>query len=170
MASDNSVRFLIAAVAGLVLAGLAPAPRAADDSARVSRLESEIQQLRSQLNEQARRIERLEEELKRRGGAASGPSQQRAPAGPSAAARPDASGSFPWHSAAAWDRVRRGMTVAEVSAILGEPTSVESVDSYKSLFYRGSTSAGVLVIGHVNFRDERVVAVSKPASQAKPNP
>jgi hypothetical protein len=77
---------------------------------------------------------------------------------------------LPWHSPAAWDRIQKGMTVEEVSAILGEPTAVESVDSYKSLFYRGSTPAGVTVSGHVNFRDDLVVAVSKPGSQASPKP
>jgi hypothetical protein len=143
--------------------------QAADDSARVSRLESEIQQLRSQLNEQARRIERLEEELKRRGGTAPGQTSAKPRAAVPPTARPAASGNLPWHSPAAWDRIQKGMTVEEVSAILGEPTAVESVDAYKSLFYRGSSPAGTPVSGHVNFRDDRVVAVSKPGSQASSN-
>jgi hypothetical protein len=164
------VRIVVVGMAASALATQAPASIAADDSARVSRLESEIQLLRSQLNEQGRRIERLEEELKRRGGAAPGqPSAKPRNAAPPAA-HSAASGNLAWHSPAAWERIQKGMTVDEVRAILGEPTAVESVDSYKSLFYRGSTPAGAPVSGHVNFRDDRVVAVSKPGSQASPNP
>jgi hypothetical protein len=169
MGAPRRIRIVAVGIVASALTTLASVSLA-DDSARVSRLESEIQQLRSQLNEQARRIERLEEELKQRGGAAPAQPSAKPRAAAPPASRPAASGILPWHSPAAWDRIQKGMTVDEVSAILGEPTAVESVDSYKSLFYRGSTPAGVTVSGHVNFRDELVVAVSKPGSQASPKP
>jgi hypothetical protein len=170
MDAARRIRIVAAGIVAMTLAALAPVSKAADDSARVSRLESEIQQLRSQLNEQARRIERLEEELKRQGGAAAGQPSPKPRAASTPTTRPAASGNMPWHLPAAWERIRKGMTVDEVSAILGEPTAVESVDAYKSLFYRGSTPAGIPVSGHVNFRDDRVVAVSKPGNQPSPNP
>jgi hypothetical protein len=130
----------------------------ADDAARVSRLESEIQQLRTQIDEQNRRIQRLEAELL-----------------PRPVARPDSaadvgrargtssSGPQPWHSPAPWRGVAKGMTATAVIAILGEPTSVESVDGLKTLLYRGKTATGTALSGIVNLRDERVVAVVSPA-------
>ncbi len=69
----------------------------------------------------------------------------------------------PWHKAATWDRVATGMTAEEVTQILGEPTSAESIGVLKTMFYRGAAPGGPAVNGHVNFKDGRVVAVSKPA-------
>jgi hypothetical protein len=139
---------------------LAPSASMADDAARISRLESEIQQLRRQVDEQNRRIQRLEEALKQRGadrGAA--PAPRRPPPAPAAAI----TGREPWQSAAAWDRVAKGMTSAEVAEILGTPTSVDALAALKTMFYRGTTAQGAELSGHVNLREDRVVAVSKPA-------
>lgn len=74
-----------------------------------------------------------------------------------------ATGPQPWHSPEAWDRVARGMTAAQVAEILGPPTQVESIDAYKTLFYRGSVAGKGSYSGLVNLRDDRVVAVKKPA-------
>lgn len=137
-------------------------PARADDAARVSRLESEIQQLRTQIDEQNRRILRLESELARRSGTAETRQPPREVTSvkrqsPSSAAGPQA-----WHVPAPWSRVAKGMNTGEVIGILGEPSAVESVDGFKTLFYRGTTSAGASISGIVNLRDERVVAVVKP--------
>jgi TolA-binding protein len=133
----------------------------ADDAARISRLESDLQQLRARVDEQERRIERLENELGRR---SNQPPIARPPVreegGVAAAA---ATGPQPWHSPAAWDRVAKGMTQAQVAEILGPPTQVESVDAYKTLFYRGSVAGKGSLSGLVNLRDDQVVAVKKPA-------
>lgn len=43
-----------------------------------------------------------------------------------------------------------------------EPTSVESSGALKTLFYRGATPGSTPINGHVNFRDDKVVAVNKP--------
>jgi uncharacterized membrane protein len=138
-------------------------PALADDGARISRLESEIQQLRTQIDEQNRRIRKLEADLARRTGAApERPASTRA-GGDKPASRPAPAGPQPWHAAAAWDRVAKGMTSEEVMAILGAPTAAESVDALKTLFYRGSTPAGASLSGIVNLREDRVVAVVKPS-------
>jgi uncharacterized membrane protein len=138
-------------------------PAFADDAARVSRLESEIQQLRTQLDEQNRRIQRLEAELARRSGAKEA-SQATKPAASENRARPAASaGPQPWHAAASWSRVAKGMSAQEVIAILGEPTSIEAVEGFKTLFYRGTNAVGAGISGIVNLRDEQVVAIVKPA-------
>jgi hypothetical protein len=134
----------------------------ADDAARVSRLESEIQQLRTQIDEQNRRIQRLEAELLRRPVARPGARPDSA-ADVGRARGTSSSGPQPWHSPAPWRGVAKGMTATAVIAILGEPTSVESVDGLKTLFYRGKTATGTALSGIVNLRDERVVAVVSPA-------
>ena len=138
-------------------------PALADDAARVSRLESEIQQLRTQVDEQNRRIQRLEAELARRSGTKEAP-QATKPLAAASRTRPGAaSGPQPWHAPAPWGRVTKGMSAPEVVAILGEPTSIEAVEGFKTLFYRGTSAAGAGISGIVNLRDERVVAVVKPA-------
>jgi len=147
----------------VVLIALLSAPIFADDAARISFLESEIQRLRSQVNEQNRRIQRLEAELERlTGGAASA----RVTIGhtETMAAVP-ASVPLRWHSRDAWERIEKGMTREQVSAILGEPTAVESIDTLETLFYRGATTEGRGISGHVNLKDDHVVAVRKPAPE-----
>jgi len=141
----------------LAIAALVPAVAGADESARISRLETEIQQLRSQIDEQNRRIQRLEAELDRRAGTPAVSTQSRKPALAPQGAALASTKPQPWHQPAAWERVEKGMTVEQVTKILGEPSAVESIDAFKTLFYRGAVS------GHVNFRDDRVVAVSKPS-------
>jgi uncharacterized membrane protein len=155
---------------GLAMAALAllaaPASSVADEAARVSRLESEIQQLRRQVDEQNRRIQRLEEALKQRSAGRAAEPAARQPVLPSPAAAP-ITGREPWHSADAWDRVETGQTSAQVAEILGPPTSVDALDALKTMFYRGTTAQGAGLSGHVNLRDDRVVAVSKPAFQSR---
>jgi len=145
-----------------LFAGLLLAPVAmADEGARISRLETEIQQLRSQLDEQNRRIQQLEAELARRAGAPALP-QPRPRSGDRPTGTPAASGPQPWHTAPAWARVKPGMTEAQVIAILGAPSAAEAVGALKSLFYRG-VPGRVELGGHVNLKDGQVVAVSQPA-------
>jgi hypothetical protein len=155
---------VLRALVACVIFGLVPAvPAFADDAARVSRLESEIQQLRAQVDEQNRRIQRLEAELARRSGGSPSAAAPRRAASDDGARKPAPAGPQPWHSPAPWSRVGKGMSEDEVVALLGEPTAVESVEGFKTLFYRGATAAGASVNGMVNLRDERVVAVVMPA-------
>jgi hypothetical protein len=161
MASPISRALIIAVTVGVLAAASIPGPALADDAARISSLESDLQQLRARIDEQERRIERLENELGRR---TNTPPVARTPmreeGGMASAA---ATGPQPWHSPAAWDRVAKGMTQAQVAEILGPPTQVESIDSYKTLFYRGPVPGKGSYSGLVNLRDDRVLAVKKPA-------
>lgn len=134
----------------------------ADDAARISRLEAEIQQLRTLVNEQARRIQRLEDELSRRAGASEPQPRPRPRVGEMRTDGTQSGARQPWHGVPAWDRVATGMTEDEVMQILGKPTSAESVGVLKTLFYRGAAPGGPPVSGHVNFKDGRVVAIRKP--------
>lgn len=151
---------VIAAVLVLSLAGPGSGDARADDAARISRLESEIQQLRIRIDEQLRRIERLEQELEARGNQ---PAIGALTGGRADLPAARATGPLPWHSPQAWDRLAAGMSEAEVTGILGEPTAVEMLESFKTLFYRGAVPGAGTLAGHVNFRDDRMVAVSRPA-------
>ena len=124
------------------IAVVAAGPAFADDGARISRLESEIQQLRARIDEQDRRIQRLEAELARRSGTPPAGSVSKPRVDDSRINRPAATGPQPWHARANWERVAKGMSVEQVTAILGEPTAVESVDGFKTLFYRECGSGG----------------------------
>ena len=162
MAPQESHALVFTVMFAALIFGLCPTASSADDSARISRLESEIQLLGTRVDEAYRRIQRLEDELARR---TSDPIVGTTPAqreGGVAAQDQSKSGRQPWHSPEAWAHVREGMTEAEVTAILGEPTQVEAVDSYKTLFYRRAHEGSGLIGGHVNLRDGRVVAVNKP--------
>ena len=151
------------AVLAAWLAGAIAAPFAiADDAARISRLETEIQQLRSQIDEQNRRIQRLEAALAR---GTTAPAAVPRPSPRSGDMRTDAGPGTepqPWHTAPAWERVKPGMTEDEVVAILGSPSAADSIGALKSLFYRDAPGRPDLS-GHVNLKDGRVVAVARPS-------
>ena len=144
-----------------LLGWLATGAAVADDSARISRLETEIQQLRTLIDEQARRIQRLEEELIRR--ATVSPPQPRPRPGATGVDAPASASRQPWHERASWDRVAPGMAEADVVKTLGEPTSADSIGALMTLFYRGAAPGGPPLSGHVNLKDNRVVAVRRPA-------
>ena len=138
-------------------------PAQADDSVRINYLESEIQRLRTQVNEQNRRIQRLEAMVEQ--GAIVVPETRAGRRMESAA--PDnvaAPGPLPWQSPDAWKQVAIGMSQEETITILGEPTAVEAVDNYMTLFYSDGAAGGE-ISGHVNLKDGLVVAIKKPASR-----
>lgn len=141
----------------------APVAAFADDATRMSQLESDIQQLRRQIDDQNRRIQRLEDALASRSGSGQDATQQRRAPDATQARESATSTRQLWHSPDAWTRVAKGMTSVQVTAVLGAPTSVDSVDALKTMFYRGTTPAGVQLSGLVNLRDDRVVAVNAPA-------
>lgn len=140
-----------------------PVAAFADDATRISQLESEIQQLRRQIDDQNRRIQRLEDALALRSGSAAGASLPRRSPSTAPPAQSPTNVRQLWHTPDAWARVSPGMTSVQVTAMLGPPTSVDGMDSLKTMFYRGTTPDGVQLSGLVNLRDDRVVAVNKPA-------
>lgn len=150
---------IVAAIIGALAGGLNAGSALADDAARISRLESEIRLLRTQIDEQHRRIQRLEDELSRRTGGSPIPKvpEVRHDRTATIATEPR-----PWHSSEPWDRVTKGMSETEVTGILGEPTFSESMDPFMTLFYHALVAGSGPVSGHVNLRDGRVVAVNKP--------
>jgi hypothetical protein len=156
-------RAVITVVAGTLLSvGLMPGPASADDSPRISQLELEIQRLRTRVDEQQRRILRLEEELSRRTDAYVPATSPTKGVTDTAAGKLPPSGPLPWHSAKTWARVAKGMTEEQVKEILGPPASAEATGSYMTMFYRGRVAGAGAVSGIVNLRDGRVVAINAP--------
>jgi hypothetical protein len=149
----------VASVTGILTIALYAACASADDPARISRLESEIRQLRTRVDEQQRRIARLEEELKR---------QQKEPVVATIPGRredriPSAtSEQLPWHSLDSWSGIEKGMSEEQVTVVLGQPTFVETFGRYKTLFYRGMVPGSGAISGHVNLLEDRVLAISQP--------
>ena len=159
--TPKAFRNLLAATVWVL--ALAALPASADDSTRINNLESEVQRLRTQVAEQNRRIQRLEAQLEQ--GAMDIPDYKSGRRTESAT--PDhaaVEGPLPWQSPDAWQRVAVGMSQLEAISILGEPTAVEAVDNYKTLFYTDGAAGGD-ISGHVNLKDGLVVAIKKPASR-----
>jgi len=156
-------RNLIPTAALALIAALHPAALRADDGARINNVESELQRLRTQVAEQDRRIQRLEAQLEQRATVSPDYSPGRRPE-PAVNDSPPTSGPLPWHSPETWDRVAIGMPQQEVVTILGEPTAVEAVDNYKTLFYSDGAAGGSRS-GHVNLKDDNVVAIKPPGSR-----
>ncbi len=68
-----------------------------------------------------------------------------------------------WHSQAAWEGIKRGMSESQVVAILGKPTSIDDIGGgYRKLFYRGEVASSGFVSGNISFSDDQVYSISKP--------
>lgn len=147
-------------IAGALAAALAVQPALPADDARIRQLETDLQQLRIRLDEQSRRIDRLEQALSRR---PSGPLIGTIPGRHEEGTGPAATGKQPWHSAEPWTQVAEGMSEEQVTKFLGQPTARESFGRYMTFFYRGTVANVGSIGGHVNFTDGRVVAVNAPA-------
>lgn len=159
--TPKAFRNLLAATVGVLT--LVALPASADDSTRINNLESEVQRLRTQVAEQNRRIQRLEAQLEQGTVAIPDYKSGRRPESP-ASDHAAEEGPLPWQSPEAWQRVAVGMSQLEAISILGEPTAVEAVDNYKTLFYTDG-AAGGQISGHVNLKDGLVVAIKKPAAR-----
>jgi len=61
-----------------------------------------------------------------------------------------------WQVPSNWERIKKGMSERQVISILGQPTSVKNLSSYRTLFYRGFIS------GKVELDDDQVWMVRKP--------
>lgn len=60
----------------------------------------------------------------------------------------------PWKTPAAWKRIREGMSSAQVAAILGKATSLETGGPYQTMFYQGEVAGSGSVTGTVPFGSE----------------
>ena len=131
---------------------LGPVTALADD-ARERQLELDVQQLRRELMAQSRRIDELER-LAGRGGI----KEATVVTSPVSPVLP------PWLVAANWERVRPGMSEAEVRQLLGTPTSVRegSTAQGKTFFYALEVAPEAFLAGSVEIADGKVSEVKKP--------
>jgi hypothetical protein len=120
---------------------------------------AEITLLKRVVAEQDRRIATLEKTLDTsRLGAVVG---QQSSGTPDHVAGTQATTSTPWKTPSVWSLIKRGMSRAQVVAILGQPTSVDG-RNYQTLLYRGEVSGSPSVTGRVILVDDQVWLVNMP--------
>jgi hypothetical protein len=68
----------------------------------------------------------------------------------------------PWQVPFTWNRIKDGMSRAQVVEILGQPASVDSVLDYQTLIYKGEAPGSGTVTGSVRLADNRVSQVNPP--------
>ena len=69
-----------------------------------------------------------------------------------------------WKLAGNWDRVKEGMSQAQVTPILGPPTSIKNVGSRKELVYLGDVLGSGCISGNVEFIQDRVSRCSRQSA------
>jgi len=139
------------------LVGVQVATAAPVDDSRMMQLEQEVRGLQRLVDQQARRLDALENALRQ-------PRAGRPPA-PSPvldAGNADANGA--WLKSANWDKVRPGMREDEVISALGPPTTSRKAGQgeAQTLFYSMELEAGGFLSGQVIVVDHRVIEVHKP--------
>jgi hypothetical protein len=121
---------------------------------------AEITLLKRVVAEQDRRIATLERARDTSGlGAVADPQSSGVPG---RMAGTQATTSTPWKTPSVWNLVKKGMSRAQVLAILGRSTSVDTAFNYQTMFYRGEVSGSASVTGTVELVDDRVWRVSVP--------
>ncbi len=127
---------------------------------RLEAAETDIGLLKRMVKEQARQIAELEKTVKSLQSASSVINEK-----PTAheIAKTIFTPAARWQNPLAWTQIRKGLSRAEVEDILGEPTSVESVIDYQTLFYKGDVPGSGTVSGIIKLTDDRVSEISPPA-------
>jgi hypothetical protein len=143
----------------VIMSGSNAAP--VDDS-RMMQLEQEVRGLQRLVDQQARRLDALENAMRLpRGGRAPAPS-------PAASAVTTTDASSAWLKTANWDKLRPGMSDTDVITILGPPTTSrksgqsEPETGAQTLFYAMELEAGGFLSGQVIVVDHRVIEIHKP--------
>jgi hypothetical protein len=152
-------RYLAICFVGLLYYIQAPPLRAQAHDPRLDKLAMEFDQLSMETEDlkrtvadQDKRITELEKSVKMLQSAATPP-----PAEPIPAPTP------PWKTPSSWNLIQAGMSEAQVVGILGPPTSVQSVEDSRILFYQPDASSTSTLNGSVTLKDDRVKASSPPA-------
>jgi hypothetical protein len=132
------------------------------DDLKVVQLEQDVRDLKQQVQQQSRRIDALEQELRQARANTSGAAKSNIGNEASRSADP----SRTWLNIANWDRVRTGTTELDVIAALGPPTAVRKPGgAQQTLLYSLEIAAGGFLVGEVVLSDHRVIEVRKPVLQ-----
>ena len=68
-----------------------------------------------------------------------------------------------WKTLRNWDRVKKGMSFAQVQEILGVPTKIVStLPDSPTYYYEGTLVSGDLAGGRISFYERRVLTIAKP--------
>jgi hypothetical protein len=145
-------RTLAACIVWLLYSTQTPALLAQARDPRVDKLTAETEELKRTVADQDKRIAELEKTVKMLQAAAAPP----LPA-------PIPSPVPPWKVPTSWNQIQAGMSEAQVVAILGPPTSVQSVQDSRTLFYQPGPQSTSTLNGTVTLKDDRVTASSPPA-------
>jgi hypothetical protein len=138
----------------VIMSGSSAAP--VDDS-RMMQLEQEVRGLQRLVDQQARRLDALENAMRQ-------PRAARAPASPTTPAVESADATSAWLKISNWDKLRPGMMDSDVITILGPPTTSRKSGqgNGQTLFYSMELEAGGFLSGQVVVVDHRVLEVHKP--------
>jgi len=145
-------RTLAICLVGLLYFTQAPVLRAQARDPRVDKLTMDTEDLKRTVADQDKRIAELEKTVKMLQSAATPP-----PPEPIPAPTP------PWKAPSSWKLIQAGMSEAQVVGILGPPTSVQSVEDSRTLFYQPDAQSTSTLNGTVTLKDDRVTASSPPA-------
>jgi hypothetical protein len=118
---------------------------------RVDELKKETAQLKRMIADQEQRIAELEKTVKALQAAAA-PLPARIP-----------SETPLWHRPSNWAQIKTGMSEAEVVAILGPPTSVDTSIDRRTLLYTPDAKSTSTLTGSVTLIGDRVTAMVPPA-------
>lgn len=149
-------RLAASAAAILVLVSTAPVhAQIPVDDLRVRQLETELMRLQRTVEDQARRIQWLEQAARMVSPSALLPIPE-----PSSSQNSSPS----WLVAASWDRIRTGMTPQQVMAVLGRPTSTRNAEDGKLrlMYYAMELGQDTYLSGTIRLDDTGVVEINRP--------
>jgi Tfp pilus assembly protein FimV len=135
-----------------LLALLATSAFAQNRDPRVDELTKQTAELKRHIADQDEKIAELEKAVKALQTAAAPPMPARIPIETPA-----------WYHAANWTQIKTGMSEAQVTSILGPPTSVDSSIDKRTLNYAPDAHSTVTLKGSVTLVDDRVSAMIPPA-------
>jgi hypothetical protein len=129
------------------------------DDLRVLQLEQDVRELQNQVRQQSRRIDALENTMRQSGVGVAAPPRSSSPAEAKTFEVTAA-----WLKSANWDKVKPGMSEADVVSVLGPPTTsrVSEKGATQTLFYALELEAGGFLTGRVIIADHRVLEIHKP--------
>jgi hypothetical protein len=126
-----------------------------DANYRLMKLEQDLRNLERQVQTLTRQIDELKQQAARAG--------DHSALGTRSVTTPAATSSTAWLEAARWDRVKTGMSELEVIGILGPPSSMRQEGAARVLLYAMEIGAANFLGGSVEFRDQAVSEIHKPA-------
>lgn len=125
-------------------------PALAQDDFRVMKLEQDLHNLENVVRDLSRQVADLKLQMTLSAG------------GPASRPRGGTPPAETWLDGATWDRLRPGMSEADVVGILGGPTSARSEAGARVLFYATEVGPAGILAGRVTLHDGKVTEITRP--------